>query len=256
MQSVVQKALRQIDIAQEAAAAELEDLDRQAAEAMLQGRWDLAVSTLQRAAALAAETETAESLAREQLLTTARLRRDDAVDLRASAPAPNGGTARKHALQKGHNRSKPTPARKGGRGRDGPSEAGGKGGGPPRATAPDVAAAATKAGAADLVQRAAGLRARNAWFDAIVAYMRAARLDPTNPEARRALAELEPQRQTCIRESLKTAQEHFLRQDLAGAVPHYRRVLLLAPDNEQAQDGLRMHENLERIRRERQVIRP
>lgn len=103
----------------------------------------------------------------------------------------------------------------------------------------------------DLIDEAQTFLENKAYFNAIVDFLRARQIDGSNPTVRNALAQLEPKRQELVAQYLETANRYFLQQDLESAVPYFRRVLLLEPDNEQAKKGLEMHYNLERIRRER-----
>ena len=70
-----------------------------------------------------------------------------------------------------------------------------------------------------------------------------------SPDA--TLRELATKKKQLIREYLDKANQFFQRQNLSAAAPYYRRVLVLDPENKRASEGLRMHENLERIRRQR-----
>lgn len=104
-----------------------------------------------------------------------------------------------------------------------------------------------------LLEEADAFRENKAYFNAIVGYTRVRSIDRDNGRARAALNELEPQRQELVRTYLDAANRHFQQQDLARAVPYFRKVLLLEPDNIQAKKGLEMHYNLERIRREKRA---
>ncbi|MBC7794325.1 MAG: hypothetical protein H7Z43_11515 [Clostridia bacterium] len=104
-----------------------------------------------------------------------------------------------------------------------------------------------------LLEEANAFRENKAYFNAIVGYDRVRTIDRDNAQAKVALNDLEPKRQELVRTYLDTANQHFQQQDLAGAVPYFRKVLLLEPDNSQAKKGLEMHYNLERIRREKRA---
>jgi hypothetical protein len=76
-------------------------------------------------------------------------------------------------------------------------------------------------------------------------------LDPANAAAKVALEGLKSTREALIKEYLAKANESFLKQDLAGAVPFFKKVRVLDPTNQEAEEGLMMYENLERIRQQR-----
>ena len=101
---------------------------------------------------------------------------------------------------------------------------------------------------AELLKDAAKFQKEKNYFQAIVTYLEVRRQDVKNDSAKVALEALEPKRQALIKENLAKANEHFLKQDLAGAVPYYKKVRELDPANEQAREGLEMYENLARIR--------
>ncbi len=91
-----------------------------------------------------------------------------------------------------------------------------------------------------------------AYFQAIVAFEKVRELDSENNAAKVALEGLKPAREALIKEYLAKANEFFLKQDLAGAVPFFQRVRRLDPGNQEAEEGLKMYENLERIRQQRE----
>jgi tetratricopeptide (TPR) repeat protein len=86
------------------------------------------------------------------------------------------------------------------------------------------------------------------YYQAIMAYEKVRRLDSKNEAAKVGLDALESKRQALIKDNLAKANAHFLKQDLAGAVPFYKKVRDLDPNNQEAREGLEMYENLERIR--------
>src|SRR5204863_351583 len=54
---------------------------------------------------------------------------------------------------------------------------------------------------------------------------------------------------------LEIADRYFAKQDLESAIPYFRRVLKLEPDNIRAREAIKMYDNLERIRQERNEVR-
>ena len=103
----------------------------------------------------------------------------------------------------------------------------------------------------DMLRRADRARQRKAYFDAISLYVQVTREDKNNATALGALKSLAKKRQELVDDLLNTANRYFQRQDLARAAPYYERVLQLDPTNKRALEGMRMFENLERIRQER-----
>ena len=77
---------------------------------------------------------------------------------------------------------------------------------------------------------------RKAYYDAIIGFEKVRQLEPSNEPARLALESLEKRRRTLIREYLGKANELVLRQDLAGAVPFFKKVRALDGDNEEAKE--------------------
>ncbi len=221
------------------ARANLEELDKQAAPLVAAGDHAGALKTLRRASTLARDVAPDSLLDRERLI--AALEQRLAVTAKTvEAPAP------------------PPPEKRSKKRRRGEKEA--------AAAVPATAASASAAAPADeaeseatteanrlrdLLEEAQAFLENKAYFNAIVDFMRVRELDRGNDAARAALTQLEPKRQELVQQYLETANRYFLQQDLESAVPYFRRVMLLEPDNEQAKKGLEMHYNLERIRRER-----
>ncbi|MEZ0311910.1 MAG: hypothetical protein ACAI38_09040 [Myxococcota bacterium] len=220
------------------ARANLEELDKQAAPLIASGDHAGALKTLRRAMGLARDIAPDTLLDRERII--AALEQRVAVTAKAvETPSP------------------PVSEKRGRKRRRGEKE--------PAAVSPPVASAGTAAAAdepesegasegnrlRDLLEEAQTFLENKAYFNAIVDFSRARELDRGNETARAALAQLEPKRQELVQQYLETANRYFLQQDLESAVPYFRRVMLLEPDNEQAKKGLEMHYNLERIRRER-----
>jgi tetratricopeptide (TPR) repeat protein len=103
----------------------------------------------------------------------------------------------------------------------------------------------------ELVRAGNRHRKKGAYYQALLAYDRAHELDPENKSVRTALDSLKARRRDLIKEYLSKANEHFLKQDLEGAVPYFLKIQKLDPTNEDAIEGIKMHDNLARIRRQR-----
>ena len=66
--------------------------------------------------------------------------------------------------------------------------------------------------------------------------------------AARALEKLEPVRKRLLDDELKKAGEHFAKENLEKAAPHYQRALLLDPGNIRAKEGLQMYRRLKELK--------
>ena len=225
------------------ARANLEELDKQAAPLIASGDHTGALKTLRRASTLARDIAPDSLLDRERLI--AALEQRLSVTAKAvEAPSPPPPEKRPKKRRRGEREAAAATAA--------PATVAS----PPAATAtpPDEAeseAASEANRLRDLLEEAQTFLENKAYFNAIVDFIRVRELDRGNDTARAALAQLEPKRQELVQQYLETANRYFLQQDLESAVPYFRRVMLLEPDNEQAKKGLEMHYNLERIRRER-----
>ncbi len=219
-----------------AARANLEELDKQAAPLIAAGDHAAALKTLRRANGLARDIAPDSLLDRERIIAALEQRLTAAAKaVEPVAPVP----AKERPRKRRRGEKEPTPA-------VAPA---------PAAPAPVEEADSEATNEAnrlrDLLEEAQTFLENRAYFNAIVDFLRVRELDRGNETARAALAQLEPKRQELVQQYLETANRYFLQQDLESAVPYFRRVVLIDPDNEQAKKGLEMHYNLERIRRER-----
>lgn len=238
------------------ARANLEELDRQAEELLLMGSLAEAVATLEEAFVVARQIRGDAMFERERILMALRLRSAGAEGFASravaaaeqgaapagpvppvtSAPEPTGGKRSNVRSKRAEAKSAPTMPTFG---PGAPSSASGAGSEVP---------ASLKV--RKLLASAARFLKRQAYFNAIVAYLKVRELEPQNTDAQAALESLEPHRQVLISDLVDSANRHFLSQDLDGAEPYFRKVLLIDPFNEQAVQGLQMFENLKRIRNE------
>lgn len=103
----------------------------------------------------------------------------------------------------------------------------------------------------DLLEKSRDLKKKGMTFEAIVALEEARTKDPESNAVKLALEALEDDRLRLIDGYLEIADRHYARQELDDAVPYYKRVLRLEPDNLRAKEAVQMHQNLERIKQER-----
>ncbi len=73
-------------------------------------------------------------------------------------------------------------------------------------------------------------------------------LDPEHAQAQVYWKRLAPLRRSKVAEWMRSASEHFAREQLDQAAPYYRRVLKLEPDNLRAKEGLQMYQRLEELK--------
>lgn len=242
MRTQVEQKLIAVDQEAAVAVANLETLDQQAPALVALGDLTHAASMMRRALQIARDAAPDTVLDRERRLGAIEQR------LAATQPPPRQpepvASAKKEG-RRGRKRAEPAPA---------PT--------PPVVAAPIVVEEPEapeppppppESRAQGLLEEADAFRENKAYFNAIVGYLRVRSIERDNARAQAALNELEPKRQELVRGYLDSANQHFQQQDLAGAVPFYRKVLLLEPDNLQAKKGLEMHYNLERIRREKRA---
>ena len=219
------------------ARANLEELDKQATPQVTAGDLAGALKTLRRAHGLARDVAPESLLDRERVIAALEQRLSvTAKAVETPSPAP---PEKRRKRRRGEKEQPPSAQ---------PAAA------PPvaqPAEEPESEATTEANRLRDLLEEAQTFLENKAYFNAIVDFLRVRELDRGNEPARAALAQLEPKRQELVQQYLETANRYFLQQDLESAVPYFRRVLLLEPDNEQAKKGLEMHYNLERIRRER-----
>lgn len=245
----LEQRLQRGELAFAEATANLQELDRGTREALDRGDVVQALDSARQGLRLARRLGDGSVVARERVI--------DVLEHRAPKPAAKEPTRIERAP------SKPV------RGRAGKN--GGKSQGPGSVAAAVVAEGVDEAaaGPGEAVERdadgdqetteqrvqaalrlAADFQRTRATFNAIVTYLRVLELDPANDTAKVGLQALEEKRRALVAEYLAAANAAFLKEDLRGASPYYRRVLLLEPANEEALKGLQMYYNLERIDRE------
>ncbi|MBI3179767.1 MAG: hypothetical protein HYZ27_08905 [Deltaproteobacteria bacterium] len=215
---------REIERDEETARNEVEDLEGLAKEHLLRNDIAAAIDTLRRAEALARKIDPHEALRFEQTIAAAELRLEGSSVARRGRLPP-----------------RKKPAEPGLAATETPVET---------VSPADTAKLAV---IQELLKAADRHEKRKAYYEAILAYEKvlAPDHDPTHATAKTALAALESKRKALIQEYMDRANALFLKQDLAGAAPYYRKVRDLDPNNEEAREGLRMYENLERIRKGR-----
>jgi tetratricopeptide (TPR) repeat protein len=233
------KVTQQINDAEQGlteAAANLEEVDKQTEDLLAHNDIKGALQTLAEGYALAKEVCPEQLFARERmvLVTRMRLPKDIEFNFSGNTPFDLGTERRQKAAAKTVKKRKPGEKPETAADTAGAEPTDGEG--PPRVD--------------DLLQRASRFVQRKVYFNAVAAYLRVLDLEPDNSAAKNALATLEPQRQQLVRDLLDQANAHYLKQDLAGAEPYFRRVLLIDHRNEQAQQGLQMYQNLQRIQKE------
>lgn len=222
--------------------ANLEELDKQAQPLIASGDNAAALKTLRRAHWLARDIAPESLLDRERVI--AALDQRVALTAKTVDPAPTPPKEKPRRRRRGEKEvpaAAPTPA---------PASAS-TSAAPAAADEPEAEVKSEASRLRELIDEAQTFLENKAYFNAIVDFLRARELDRNNDTVRNALTQLEPKRQELVAQYLESANRYYLQQDLESAVPYFRRVLLLEPDNEQAKKGLEMHYNLERIRRER-----
>jgi len=206
-------------------------LDREATEQLLRRDLAGAATSLKQAVEILRNVDPTRAYARERALETVLLRIEQQAAEARGEGAEKGAYKTHRPMVK---KKKPTPAQA--------VKA------PEPAPPPPAGDVAKEQRVAELLKDAAKFQKEKNYFQAIVTYLEVRRQDVKNDSAKVALEALEPKRQALIKENLAKANEHFLKQDLAGAVPYYKKVRELDPANEQAREGLEMYENLARIR--------
>jgi tetratricopeptide (TPR) repeat protein len=83
---------------------------------------------------------------------------------------------------------------------------------------------------------------------ALFSLRRALDHDPEHAQAQVYWKRLAPLRRSKVAEWMRSASEHFAREELDQAAPYYRRVLKLEPDNLRAKEGLQMYQRLEELK--------
>lgn len=235
--SLVESRLQRVNAGVDAARQEIEDLRAVADDQLMRLDHAGALRTLREAAALARRFNYADSLEIERVIDAAQLR---AGELAADTVASAKGSRR------------PTkPKRRSSAAADKPETNGGS-----DAASDAAAAAATSKKVQQLLKDAARHQRRRRYYEAIVAYERVlSEFDAANETAKNALQALASNREALIREYLARANRQFVKQDLAGAAPFFKKVLVLDPDNQEAKEGLQMYDNLQRIRDQREKAR-
>jgi tetratricopeptide (TPR) repeat protein len=237
--TLIESRLERIDAGVDAARQEIEDLRAVAADQLMRHDYDGALRTLREAAALARRFNFGEALEIERVIA--------ATELRAEELAPDVVASARGGRRPSKTKRRPTTSG------DKP-ETNGNGHATP-APAPAISAANAKK-LQQLLKDAARHQRRRRYYDAIVTYERVlSDFDATNETAKTALQSLAPRREALIREYLAKANRQFVKQDLAGAAPYFRKVLVLDPSNQEAKEGLQMYDNLQRIRGQRDRIR-
>lgn len=239
---VVEARLLAIDQARVAALADIEVLDEQTSELLEREDWVGALRAMRQAQGLAREVLPDTVLVRGRVISATEVR---AAKLGLAAkPEPAGKDKDKDKESKAQRNGGQRRKAAGGKEAEAPAQTQTQ-----TQTEPDEESSEPKVH--DLLRSAAGFQQSKAYFNAIVAYLQVRELDPTNESAKIALDALDAKRRELVDEYLRIANDYFLKQDLASAVPYFRRVLLLDKSNEAAIKGLQMHYNLERIQRER-----
>ena len=103
----------------------------------------------------------------------------------------------------------------------------------------------------DLVDKARDFKKKGMLYEAIVTLEEAHAKDPDSPAVKLGLDGLEDDRSRLVDGYLEVADRYFAKQELESAVPYFRRVLRLEPDNLRAKEAVQMYHNLEKIKQER-----
>ncbi len=102
----------------------------------------------------------------------------------------------------------------------------------------------------DLVERARDYRRRGMLYEALVTLEEAKRKDSDAAGVKLLIDELDEERRALIEEYLEIADRFFAKQDLEAAVPYFRRVKKLEPDNIRANEAIHMFQTREKIKQE------
>ncbi|MBI5507496.1 MAG: hypothetical protein HY903_01965 [Deltaproteobacteria bacterium] len=238
LRAEVETRLKQIDEAVVVHEQKLAELDRQATDQLLRYDLDGAQTTLREAEGVARSISPERALARERAIAAIQLRIDQRKAQTAgdTEGAKASLKARRAVLKKRRPGERPSSIV------EKPAEP------PPAAAVPASDPGKDQQKVQDMLREATGAQKARDYYKAILAFEGVRRLDAKNEAARVALEALEPKRQALIKDNLAKANSHFLKQDLAGAVPFFKKVRELDPKNQEAREGLEMYENLERIR--------
>jgi len=231
MRGTVEAGLKEVEKGVADARVEISDLDRQAADQLLRHDFVGALRTLRRAEKIAKRFDVRDALDIERQMAAAEFRfAQEKVPepvSQVAARKTTKNTRKRRAAEKGSKSLSP----------------------PPVESERDVSNAKE---VSERLREATRYQQNNSYFEAIVRFEQVRDLDPTNETAIVALQGLEDRRKALVKDYLAKANEFFLQQDLAGAVPYFKKVRKLDPKNEEALEGLEMFENLERIRNQRQ----
>lgn len=232
-QESVKERLAAVERAAEEAKTQLDDAEKQARDLLLSNDMASALVTLRGGLDLAWELDASRALAWERIIALTNMRYQEAIaEGRANKPS--------ETIVRRRRRRKPSIASASASAPAAPAE--------PAPPPPDPEELKRKQEIASLLAEAAQAVERSAHFRAIQAYEKVIAMEAQNPKALKALAALGPKRGELIEEYLSKANQHYVRQDLEGAVPYYKKVLALDPNHKGALEGLRMHENLQKIK--------
>jgi tetratricopeptide (TPR) repeat protein len=103
----------------------------------------------------------------------------------------------------------------------------------------------------DLVDKARDFKKKGMLYEALVTLEEAHAKDPDSPAVKLGLEALEDDRSRLVDGYLEVADRYYAKQELEAAVPYFRRVLRLEPDNLRAKEAVQMFQNLEKIKQER-----
>jgi tetratricopeptide (TPR) repeat protein len=98
------------------------------------------------------------------------------------------------------------------------------------------------------LNKARGHMQRKEFPEAILAVRKVLSIAPLNVEAADLMQKLEPAQKELVSDYMKKASAFSAKEDLESAVPFYRKVLELEPDNLRAKEGLQMYERLKKLK--------
>lgn len=223
-QALVKDRRMTIDLKIKEATDELLEIEKEARDLLLANDLESALETLRRKRALAWEIDQDRALKWEQMIAATHAHFLAAIE---DGSMSRVATASKHR-RVFRRRKAPTVA-------ESPPEE-------PPPPDPKILQAQ------ELLLKGREARVKKDFFAAIKTYEAVLKLTPDSNEATSALKALDPERKKLVEQFLTKANQYFLRQDLRGAVPYFEKVLVLQPDQKRALEGIRMYENLEKIR--------
>jgi tetratricopeptide (TPR) repeat protein len=235
LRTEVDNRLKQIKAAYGRGEQRLAELDRQAGDQLTHHDLEAAAATLREAERAASGLDPARGLARERALLAVELRLEQQKTGGSGETPVDRSTLkiRRQSLRKKKPVDKPAPA---------PAID------KPAAVVAPVLDPANEQKIQELLRDGTRFQKEKDYYQAIMAYEKVRRLDSKNEAAKVALSSLESKRLALVADNLAKANAHFLKQDLARAVPFFKKVRDLDPNNQEAREGLEMYENLERIR--------